>query len=82
MEKTTRQSIPMHTRYRSRYTEASHTLVMYVSQPMSMLFYNLQSVFFQSAKFQSFIVQSYNFHPYDFDRHFPVLRSQLFPPSF
>jgi len=38
---------------------------MYVSKPMSMLFNNLQSVFFQSAKFQSVIFQSCNFYPWD-----------------
>ena len=37
--------------------DLSHTL-MYVSQPMSMLFNNLHFVFFQSAKFQSAIFQS------------------------
>ena len=37
------------------------------------------SVFFQSAKFQSFVVQSCNFHPCDFVRHFPVMH--VFSPA-
>ena len=58
--------------------ELSQSLV-YVSQPMSGQFANLQSVIFQSfisavASFNSVIVQSCSFHPCDFGRHFPVLR--------
>jgi len=64
-------SLPTHTGYSSRYTKTSHTL-MYVSQPMSMVFNTLH--FFQSAKFQSVIFQSCNFHPCNFVRHFPVLQ--------
>jgi len=69
-------AVKMHTGYSSRYTKISHT-VIYVSQPMSMLFNNLQSVFYQSARFQFFIVQSCNFHLCDVFRHFPVLLIHL-----